>query len=226
MNDIVIKKIEKKKKCICKQTSFNYNGKENALIGKKGNFDVESICVIRTLNISEDLKQLEEWTSLKCSDIIFDSNFYNWSYNSSVLNERIIGKKQLIFIIEDEYGEIFGYYFNTYIVEEYYEWNETDNKTFHFNLQSKYNRLDKPMKFEIKNLKEGGICLSEQSDDWLIRLGDINLRKENKKNRSFCYQNKDKFNYHGIENALCGKSAKKFFGESFTPKRILVIQMK
>ena len=37
------------------------------------------------------------------------------------------------------------------------------------------------MKFEIKDLKEGGYCLFEKSDDWeyLITLGNIKLRKEN-----------------------------------------------
>ena len=42
--------------------------------------------------------------------------------------------------------------------------------------------------------------------------------KENDKNGSSCNQHENYFNYHGIENALCGK-------DEFTPKRILVIQM-
>ena len=33
----------------------------------------------------------------------------------------------------------------------------------------------------------------------------FHLNKENKKNYSFCDQNEDEFNYHEIENALCGK---------------------
>ena len=59
----------------------------------------------------------------------------------------------------------------------------------------------------------------------LISLGDIFLKKENEKNRSWCSQNENRFNYHGIEKALCGKT--KYPGDdNFTPKRILVIQMK
>ena len=60
----------------------------------------------------------------------------------------------------------------------------------------------------------------------LIKLGEIVLEKENTKNESYCsYQNEynDKFDYHGIENALCGKTED---NNPFTPKRILVIQMK
>ena len=99
---------------------------------------------------------------------------------------------------------------------------ETDNKSFEFNLESN-GRLQQPMKFEIKDLKKGGYCLYEKSDYDLIILGDIYLYKENEKNYSHCWQHKySPFDYHGIKNALCGKT--KY--ENFTPKRILVIQMK
>ena len=54
----------------------------------------------------------------------------------------------------------------------------------------------------------------------MILLGDIELLKENYKNKSRCDQNENEFNYHGIKNALRGKTG------WFTPKRILVIQMK
>ena len=82
----------------------------------------------------EEQKQFEEWTGLQCSDIVFDSNVDNWSKDTSVFNERIIGKKQLVFLIEDEDGEKFGYYLNTQVIEKYGKWIETDKKSFHFNL--------------------------------------------------------------------------------------------
>ena len=93
-----------------------------------------------------------------CKDILFDSDIDNWDEDTSIFNERIVGKKQLLFIIEDEDSEIFGYYLNTQIIQQY-DKQETDYKTFHFNLQSKNNRLDKPMKFEINDRKKGGIQL-------------------------------------------------------------------
>ena len=170
----------------------------------------------------EQIKQLEEWTGLKCTDIVFDSNVDNWSEGTSVFNERIIGKKQLVFLIEDEDEEKFGYYLNTEVIEKYDDWIETDNKSFEFNLESN-GRLEHPMKFEIKDLKVGGYGLYEKSSWFLIALGDIGLYKENNKNESLCGQNEDKFDYHGIENALCGKI---YYPDKFTPKRILVIQMK
>ena len=173
----------------------------------------------------KEQKQIEEWTGLKCTDIVFDSNIDNWSPYTTVLNERITGKKQLIFLIEEEDGEKFGYYLNTEVIGDYdywQEWMETDYKSFHFNLQSN-GRLPQPMKFEIKDLKFGGYHLYEKSDWDLIQLGDIWLKKENYKNYSCCYQNEWRFDYHGIEKALCGKTN---CWNPFTPKRILVIQMK
>ena len=56
----------------------------------------------------------------------------------------------------------------------------------------------------------------------------VGLMKENRKNKSYCYQSEEGFNYHGIENALCGKIRYWNNGEwkgKFKPKRILVIQM-
>ena len=167
-------------------------------------------------------KQLEEWTGLKCSGIVFDSNIDDWNTNTSEFNERIIGKKQLIFLIEDEDGEKFGYYLNTKMIERYY-WNETDNKSFEFNLQSN-GRLQNPMKFEIKHLEWGGYMLFEKTSVGFISLGDIYLKKENKKNKSHYWHREENFNYHGIENALCRKTGL-LSDDEFMPKRILIIQM-
>ena len=175
---------------------------------------------IRDVLYQKEISQLEEWTELKCSDIIFDSDVDDWSKNTFTLMDRIIGKKQLVFLIEDEEDEeLFGYYLNTGIPQEYNKWIETNYESFEFNLHSN-GRLQEPMKFEIIDLYHGGCHLSLNSS-WnnLILLGDISLRIENVKNNSECWTCEDRFDYHGIEYPLCGKW-------KFTPKRILVIQMK
>ena len=92
-----------------------------------------------------------------------------------------------------------------------------------FHLQSKRRRTE-PKKFEIKHLEYGGILLHDKSLVELIYLGDIYLNKENDKSRSCCWQTENSFNYHGIEKALCGKINE--YNGKFTPKRIVVIQMK
>ena len=133
-----------------------------------------------------------------------------------------IGKKQIVFLIESEDNEIFGYYLNTEVIEEYCGiLKPTDSRSFEFNLQSKNNRIKKPMKYEIR-FWQYGYNLYEKSSDLLISLGNIFLYKENKKNKSISYQNENSFDYHGIKKALCGKK----YPKCFTPKRILIIQMK
>ena len=222
-----------KSSCYQSEYIFDYHGIKKALCGKI-QFTPKRILVIQMKMTEEQIeierkrsqdqkKQLEEWTGLKYGNDIFDSDIDNWSKGTSVLNDRIIGKKQLIFLIEDEDGERFGYYLNTEVIERYWQKHgykpiTTDNKSFHFNLQSN-GRLKQPMKFESKNVTYGGYILFEKSNDYLIYLGDIELFKENYKNQSFCGQSESHFDYHGIKNALCGKI-------QFTSKRILVIQMK
>ena len=52
-----------------------------------------------------------------------------------MLNEKIIGRKYLTFLIEDENGEKFGFYLNDEMTtNEYKKWIKVDNKSFHFNL--------------------------------------------------------------------------------------------
>ena len=165
--------------------------------------------------------QLEDWTRLKCSDILFDSYIDDWNYYSTTLNERIIGKNQLVFLIEEDDDEIFGYYLNSKVIESYDEEMETDLESFHFNLQSN-GRLQGPMMFEIQDTRDGyELFIGDKPN--LISLGDIRLYKYSGIG-SYCVQNDWKFDYCGIENALCGKTIG--FKLNFVPKRIIVIQMR
>ena len=73
------------------------------------------------------------------------------------------------------------------------------------------------------------ISISNEREDksnehFLMELGDIVLKKENEKDKSFCDQNESFFDYHGIKKAVCGKIGIGYGGH-FIPKRILVIQM-
>ena len=177
----------------------------------------------------EQMNQLEDWTELECGRIVFDSNVDNWSENTSIFDEKLFDKKHLLFLIEDITGEKFGYYLNTKFIPKYRRIPvdppvETNEGTFHFNIQSN-GRLKRPMKFPINDTVEGGYKLFEKTHSTLIKLGDICLYKENSKSKSYCSQHEDYFIYHGIEKALCGRTSGLFGGGCFTPKRILVIQM-
>ena len=84
------------------------------------------------------------------------------------------------------------------------------------------------MKFNIKKTIRG-YYLYDKSNEFLINLGNITLRKENNKSSSYCVPKQDLFDYQGISNALCGRTGYiengKMKGEYFKPLRITVIQM-
>ena len=123
-------------------------------------------------------------------------------------------------VIKYEDNEIFGYYYDSGIESECSEHKEKLNsKSFHFNLQSKNNRLNKPMKFEIKESRIVFHRLFSIYHHELMQIGNICLHKNNWKNDSYCKEDENMFDYHGIDNALCGK-------KMFNPQRFLIIQMK
>ena len=251
-NDVIIKKQHLKNNCYYKQTTFDSYENGDFIVSQSGMFQLKRLIVIllqltdhekdilrekrydyhqlkNSINYQQFTK-LEEWTSFKCCRILFDSNIHNWSEKTSEFNERIIGKKHLLFLIEDDKNEKFGYYLNTKLVEEYDEWIETDDKSFEFNIESKNNRLQQPIKFEINDPMLGGYYLYDKTNELgkLISLGDVELFKEKNKKKSYCFQNNSVFKYHDIDKALCGRTGywdRKVRGDTFTPKRILVIQM-
>ncbi|BFU18330.1 trichohyalin, putative [Entamoeba histolytica] len=164
-------------------------------------------------------KQIEEWTERRINNILFDSDKDDWKVDTSVFGERIMNKEHIIIIIEDEEENKFGGYVNSKIDkgDDYIN----DSQSFVFSLESN-GRIEGMMKFDIKE-PEYAFYLHNQSDDLLFAFGfgdgyeDILVFKENDKTQSFC--NQYSFEYNEIEDALCGN-------ENFTPKRILVIEMK
>ena len=189
---------------------------DNRILQKKYIYDKKYGLYLHQIN------KLEKWTGLKCGNLVFDSTVDNWSQNTSVFNKRIIGKSKLVFIVESNDDEVFGYYCDTKIYMRYNKCLSTNSKTFHFNLKSN-GRLPGQMKFEITNFYLGSVVLFENYSEVLIDFGNVRLFKENYKNKSFCGQDTNWFNYHLMNKALCGKTGKK---NPFIPKRIIVIQMK
>ena len=161
---------------------------------------------------------LEESTGLSLGEILFDSNYDDWS-TRSVMITRISNKHDLLFLIEDTDGEVFGGYLHEQIKEKFDEWI-TDNKSFLFNLKSN-GRLSNPTKFEIKQ-SHRAFYFHPESNPELLFLGchgSLCVYIKELKDQSICDQYESAYQYHGIENAVCGK-------EEFIPKRITVIQMK
>ena len=233
-NDVVIKKQQLKNQCSCHQQSFDYKNLRHILIERRGSFEIGKIVVVglklyeeenqrkllQRLNFSsEEIDNLMDLTEMKCSEILFDSSCDNWSKDLSVLNERIIGKKQLAFIIEnDDPAELFGYYEHGTIQNCLNKRIKGDSKSFHFNIQS-FGRLRTAKKYEIKNNYNAGYELFNTEENDFIHLGDIHLMKKNNRMYSSIEQRLSYFEYGKDKQALCGKL------NYFTPNRIVVIQM-
>ena len=187
--------------------------------------NIKTDIIFNEILSKNEQRQLEEWTELQCNDVLFDSNIDNVSQWTSEFNERILGKNQLVFLIEDTDGEKFGYYLDTEVIEKYHKQYDspisTNRYSFHFNLNSN-GRLGNAMKFEIKDIRYGGYRLFLNYQKELISLGNISLYKENMIKYSYCLHFDSYFYYYGIENALSRKS----YPYTFDTKRILVIEMK
>ena len=78
---------------------------EKLLRNKVRKQDVERLKGIIDEN---EIKQIQEWSSKKCGEVIFDSNKDNWSQNTSVFDDRVINKSHLIFLVEDNDNNKFG----------------------------------------------------------------------------------------------------------------------
>ena len=166
------------------------------------------------------LTQIEEWTKLKCGEIIFDSTQDNWEIKTSTFDDRILNKNKLVFIIEDTEGNKFGGYIDAIInkIFEKPDWKRiTDPKSFVFSLESN-GRLKGMKKFDIKEPRYA-FYLFNKSLPGLFSIGDddIIIYKKGSGRKHYCLQRS--FAYERNQNTLCGK-------EYFELKQFIVIQMK
>ena len=130
-NDILVKKKVKRNECSCLQSSFEYHGNVDALIGRQGYFELERILVFSTqqedsLEEDEECKQrheslfpfkslsydefaqIEQWTEMHFDSRLFDSSVDQWEVNASIFDKIIVGKSHLVFMIEDTQNNLFG----------------------------------------------------------------------------------------------------------------------
>ena len=185
--------------------------------------DQKNTFLSQTFLTEEQVKQLEEWTNRKCEEVVFDSDIHDWKVNTSVCVDKATIPYYSIYVIEETGGEIFGFYLDDNIQEYFREDIWCGNKAFHFNLVSN-GRLPGPMKFEIKD-ESWGYYLNRESDERIMRIGQISLKKEEHKEDCCFSQDNKAFDYHGIERALCDKEPNARGFMFFTPKRFQIIQM-
>ena len=166
-------------------------------------------------------KQLEEWTQKRMKTIVTTMTEQNWVSQASALHENIIGKNELIFVIETTEGEKIGFYMDKSIGKAT-EMIPGGTESFHFNLQSN-GRLESPMKFESVKGKEKGIQMGEKKQSMLITIGDVVVMKDQKQKAK--WEQSESFEYDGIRNALVGKKHDKGKATKFGIKKLSVIEM-
>ncbi|BFU26710.1 trichohyalin, putative [Entamoeba histolytica] len=115
------------------------------------------------------IKQIEEWTEKRITNILFDSVIDGWNKNTSVFDKRIMNKQHIIIIIEDEEGNKFGGYVNEKIDEV--DYCIYDSQSFVFSLESN-GRIEGMMKFDIKE-PEKAFYLYHRADNCLFGFGDF-----------------------------------------------------
>ena len=172
---------------------------------------------------------IEQWTEMKCDEVIFDSEFCNWKINTSTFDKHMFNKENIIFIIEDTEENIFGGYIKSKIISLRYEENGIwlgdkifDKNAFGFSIKSN-GRLEHPEKFIFKTEKsEWAFQLFKSDQNGLFYFGgaDICIMKQEMKHK--CYCESVSCDYNGRENVFTGKER---IENPFIVKRILCWQM-
>ncbi|ELP85288.1 hypothetical protein EIN_085000 [Entamoeba invadens IP1] len=161
------------------------------------------------------IAQLENWTKMKVGTVVFDSNSDDWAKSSSVFGQRVLNRKNVVFVIKDTKNNVFGGYVNPTIERSCII---DDSDAFVFSLESN-GRVADMKKFVIKNeRKRDAFRLGSETWEWLFWMGfrDIFIWKKGSEYENFCEQ--QSFDYEGIPNALCGES-------NFLISRIIALQM-
>ena len=171
---------------------------------------------------SNEIELLEQWTEMKCSKILFDSTVDDWSYDTSEFKEKIIYQSHLVFLIEDEISEKFGFF--TFENPTSLVWYKSHVSDFQFNLNITGN-ISQPMKYELINTKDY-YCVYKRLLPELFVNYTIYIYKqlENQQNKSHFHVLDDHYNYHGITNPF-GRKLSSYYYHYFCCKRLTVIQM-
>ena len=161
---------------------------------------------------SEEMKSLEEWLKKHVVKILFDTNTNNWDKKGCEIEQTILNKKELLFVIETENGQKLGCYINVPITSMNKYIVDSNASLFEFVENNGYQFPINTPKYAIK------IYPMKKDELFVIGDGDITIYKKEKKEKCFCklksYRNVN------VKEGLIANRGK------FTVKRICVVQMK
>ena len=171
------------------------------------------------------VKKLEELFDMKYLFTLFDSDFDDWSINTSVFNDKINGKQNMAFVIEDEDGNIFGIHSYEYTDNLFIRGTPEYFDISVFSLESK-GRLNKPMifkKYEQLNDPDNffEICpfIYDKRSTTLFSCGSIMLMKKDSGDESY-FSSGNVIDYKDMFTKIRDTEY-----SSFVPKRIVVLEM-
>ena len=163
------------------------------------------------------ISKIEQWTRRKIKSIVFDSDVDNWD-SGKEFSKYIIGKSNLLFMIDDiEYNRFGGYISSTISGPDTYI---SDSNAFIFSLRSN-RRLPEPTKFNIK-YPEDAFTLITTHERYIFAFGGgYDIKLDSKKTADYANSNPSSYDFGNNTNALYGK----IYPHRFTPKRWVVYQM-
>ena len=177
-----------------------------------------------------EMKQIEEWTNMKFQEIIFDSEYCQWTLGNSTFDNHLFEKEKMIVIFENEDNDVFGGYISMCLdnldeleseENNFYPLIYFDPNVFLFSLRSN-GRLEKPTRFDFKKQEYmPTIAIGTKYESMLISFGikDIIIPKKQYREYTMCEQNF--FDYQDYENVFVRQRDE----EIFTVKRFQVYQM-
>lgn len=163
------------------------------------------------------IESIENWTHKKIKSIIFDSDEDNWDSGREFSN-YIIGKSNLLFMIDDVQNNRFGGYISSQIIKA--DTYIKDPNAFIFSLRSN-KRLPCPTKFGINNPDDAFISITTHERYIFAFGGGYDIKLDSKKTSYMGNSNPCSYNFGANKNALYGKT----YPDRFTPKRWVVYQM-
>jgi len=191
------------------------NGDKNYYICS-GEFD--ELIPYRLIIKEESVKFIEKWTGRQIISIVFDSDEDNWN-SGKEFSQYIIGKSNLLFMIDDDQNNRFGGYISSEITSSDKYINDPD--AFIFSLRSN-KRLSQPTQFKIKYPGDAFISITTHDRYIFAFGGGYDIKLDSKKTSNYANSNPSSYDFSGHEDALYGK----IYPYRFTPKRWVVYQMK
>ena len=179
--------------------------------------EYDELIPYRLIIKEESINYIESWTRKKIISIVFDSDVDNWDSGKD-FSQYIVGKSNLLFMIDDDQNNRFGGYISSKIIDHDTYINDPD--AFIFSLRSN-GRLNRPTQFKIKYPGNAFISITTHDRYIFAFGGGYDIKLDSKKTANYANSNPSSYDFGDHQDALYGK----IYPHRFTPKRWVVYQI-